>query len=551
MKRLTVSLAILLVLITIFTSCGTSTKTTAPATTTAPAITTAPAKTTAPATTSPATTTAPPTTTTPVNKFGGTLRVIEISAPGAPLGAEWEGNLGTYNTQQWVLERLLKEKLDGTMQGELAESWDVTATGNNPNIVFHLRKGVTFSDGSPMNAQAIAWNWDMYKKGNMFGATTNTWKSWDIIDDNTIRMNYSPWKNTALRSWENYFMVSKKAYDTYGIEWMRTHMVGTGAFIQTNYQKDVSFTAERNPNYWQKDDQGNQLPYLDKVQLLYVADETTRETLMKSGGAEVLNSTTKQASRFKDTTFTILTRNGGPTMLAPDSANDSSPYANLNVRMAVEYAIDREALASSFGYGYDKPAYQMSSSATKAYDPNLAPRKFDLAKAQQLMKDAGFSSGFKTTIFVAPGSNRDPVIAIQAMLSKINITADLQFPEPAAWQAITTQKAQVNSLIYIPINEWSNYNTTLNVFFSGLGFYLPSNKKPAGYVDMFNASVTAPGPDQALLQKISDAFYNDCTIIPLVYSTYVFVLTPNVQDSGLMQFGTFNAWDYARIWLKK
>ena len=43
-----------------------------------------------------------------VNKFGGTLRIIETLAPGAPLGAEWEGNLGTYNTQQWVLERLLK-----------------------------------------------------------------------------------------------------------------------------------------------------------------------------------------------------------------------------------------------------------------------------------------------------------------------------------------------------------------------------------------------------------------------------------------------------------
>jgi len=167
------------------------------------------------------------------------------------------------------------------------------------------------------------------------------------------------------------------------------------------------------------------------------------------------------------------------------------------------------------------------------------------------MKDAGYANGFKTTIFVGPGANRDPVIAIQAMLSKINITADLQFPEPAGWQAITTQPTPVSSMVDIPINEWSNYNTTLNVFFSGLGFYLPSNKKPDGYVDLFNKSLAAPGPDQAILQQISDAFYNDCTIIPLVYNTFVFIVTPNVQDSGLLKFGTFNAWDYGKIWLKK
>jgi peptide/nickel transport system substrate-binding protein len=479
------------------------------------------------------------------------LRIIEVAAPGAPLGAEWEGNLGTYNSQQWVLERLLKEKLDGTMQGELAESWDVVASGNSPSITFHLRKGVTFHDGSALTAAVIAWNWDMYKKQNMFGATTNTWKSWDIIDDYTIRMNYSPWKNTALRSWENYFMVSEKAYETNGIEWMRYHMVGTGPFVQVDFQKDVSLTTIRNPNYWQKDADGNKLPYLDGVTLLYVADELQRENLMKSGGAEVLNSTTKQASHFDPATFNIQTRNGGPTMLAPDSKNPDSPYAKLNVRLAVEYAIDREALAKSFGYGYDKAAYQLSSAATKAYDPNLAPRMFDLAKAKQLMKDAGYENGFSTTIFASSASVREPLIAIQAMLAKINITADLQFQESAAWQATTTQTAKVNSLIYIPINEWSNYNTTLNVFFSGLGFYLPSNQKPAGYVDMFNASVTAPGPDPTLLKAITDAFYNDCTIIPLVYSTYVFIVTPKVQDSGLLAYGTFNAWNYAYIWLKK
>jgi peptide/nickel transport system substrate-binding protein len=524
LKRFIIPLAILLILASILAGCG-----------------------------EPAATTPSPTTPTAVNKFGGTLRIIEIAAPGAPLGAEWEGNLGTYNTQQWVMERLLKEQIDGTMKGELAETWDVVNTGN-VSVTFHLRQGVTFHDGTPWNADALAWNLNMYKTTGMYTATTNYWASWDKLGEYTLRVNYTKWSNHLLRSWENYFMASPTAYDVHGIEWMRTNMVGTGAFMQSDYQKDVSLTAVRNPNYWQKDADGNKLPYLDGVKLLYVADETQRENLMKSGGAEMLNSSTKQAARFKDVAgFTILNRSAGPNMLAPDSKNADSPYSDLNVRLAVEYAIDREALATSFGYGYDKPAYQMSSPSSKAYDSNLQPRLFNLDTARHYLSQAKaeWADGFDTTIYVGPGANRDPVIAIQAMLAKININVDLQFPEPAAWQATTTQPAPVSSLISLPINEWSNYNTTLNVFFSGLGFYLPSNQKPAGYVDLFNASLAAPAPDPVILKQISDAFYNDCTIFPTVYSTFVFVVTPNLQDSGLLTYGTFNAWDYAKVWLKK
>ncbi len=540
MKRLIIPLVVLILAAILITGCAKAATTTAAKTTSA-----APATTAAPA----ATTSAAPAPV--INKFGGTLRIIETAAPGAPIGAEWEGNLGTYNTQQWVLERLLKEKVDGTMQAELAERWEVTSTGPEPNIVFYLRKGVKFHDGTDMNAAAIAWNFDMFKKAGMFTATTNFWKSWDIIDDYTIRMNYTTWRNTSLRSWENYFMVSPTAFKEKGIEWVRNNMVGTGPFMQTSYQKDVSLTAVRNPNYWQKDAEGKALPYLDKIELLYVADETTREALWKKGDAEMLVSSTKQAVRLQSPDWTILTRSGGPTILAPDSNNAASPYANKNIRLAVEYAIDREALAKSTGYGYDKAAYQMSTSLAKAYDPAIQPRNFDLDRAKQLMKDGGYPSGFKTTIFVGPGVNRDPVIIIQAALAKIGIEVELQFPEPAAWQAVTTQPAKVNSMVYIPLNEWSNYNTTLNVFFSGLGFYLPSNKKPAGYVDMFNNSLNAPGPDPALLKIISNAFYDDCTIVPLVYSTFVFMVRPSVQDSGLTLQGTQNAWDYARVWLKK
>jgi len=546
LKKLLLPLVVILVLASILVGCGEPSPTPQPTPTPTP---------TTPATSTPTPKPTPTPTPTPtkVNKYGGTLRVIEVVAPGAPLGAEWEGNLGTYNTQQWVLERLLREQKDGTMKGELAETFDVVTTGN-VSVTFHMRKGVTFHDGSPWNAEAAAWNLKMYKEGNMFGGTTNFWKSWEILDEFTLKVNYTTWSNHLIRSWENYFIVSPTAYEDNGIEWMRTNMVGTGPFMQQDYQKDVSFTAVKNPNYWRKDADGDKLPYLDKVQLLYVADETQRENLMKSGGAEILTSSTKQASRFKDTDFVLITRSGGCTMLAPDSKHADSPYSDINVRLAVEYAIDREALAASFGYGFDKAAYQMASSAVAAYDSTLVKRMFNLdtAKSYLAKAKAEWADGFDTTIFVAPGVNRDPAVAIQAMLAKININVELQYPEPAAWQSITTQEAKVNSLIYIPLAEFSNYNTTLNVFFSLAGFYLPSLQRADNYNDLFAQSLAAPAPDPVILKQISNAFYNHSTIIPLVYATAVYIQTPSVQESRITEFGSMvMALDYSGVWLKK
>jgi len=495
---------------------------------------------------------------TAVNKFGGTLRMIEALAPGAPLGAEWEGNLGTYNTQQWVLERLLRETSGGVMVGELAETWEVNTTPTataNASITFHLRHGVTFHDGSPWNAEAAAWNIKMYKDGNKFGGTTNYWVSWDILDDYTLRVNMSSWTNTLLRAWENYFFVSETAYNVHGIEWMRTNMVGTGPFMQSDYQKDVSFTAVRNPNYWRIDAAtGKHLPYLDSVQLLYVADETQRENLMKSGGAEILTSSTKQAARFSAADWNIVSRASGVNMLIPDSKHADSPYSDINVRLAVEYAIDREQLASAFGYGFDKAAYQIGSTTSPFYDSALAPRSFNLATAQSYMTkaDPKWAKGFETTIIVAPGVDRDPVTAIQAMLAKIGITVNLQYPEPAAWQTITTTEAPLNSLLYDPLAEFSNYNTTLNVFFSLAGFYFPTVKRPDTYPDLFKASLAAPAVDPALLKPIADAFYNLCMVIPTTYITTVYVQTKNVMDSRITQYGSMLvALDYSGVWLKK
>jgi ABC-type transport system substrate-binding protein len=143
---------------------------------------------------------------------------------------------------------------------------------------------VKFHDGTDLNAQAIKWNMEKVKGGGLF-SSSRYWKAFEIIDDYTLRINFTEFRNSIVTAFgQNMcYIVSPPALEKNGIEWMRWNMVGTGPFKQQDFQRDVSLTTVRYDNYW-----SSGKPYVDKIQYVYVADELTRTALYKSGGADIL-----------------------------------------------------------------------------------------------------------------------------------------------------------------------------------------------------------------------------------------------------------------------
>lgn len=455
MKKSLIPVAILLIIAFIITGCSTNSSTTTPATTpTTPAMTTTPTETTpiitnptatTPNTTPTATQTVVPTTppaATGAQQYGGTLRWVSSADPTTPIGMPSLTSGGSVFSMQLSEQFLLKEQIDGSLTPNLATSYDVVSDPANASITFHLRQGVKFSDGTDFNAQAVVWNLQQVKAGGFNNATAQFWKGFDVLDDYTVRVDLTTWQNRMIRSFADgdAFMVSPTAYQKNGVDWMSWNMVGTGAFNQTNFQRDVSLTTAKNPSYYE---QGK--PYLDGVQLLYVSDAMTAEALFKSGGADIITCyTSKQASELSANGYNMISQLGGATVLAPDSMNADSPWSNLQVRQAAEYAIDKVGITKSLGYGYTQPAYQLNSSASPAYDANLVSRTYDVAKAKQLLTAAGYPNGFKTSLIDAfPGSGNDECTAIQANLAAIGIQADLQFPQAAQATADLTDRKSV------------------------------------------------------------------------------------------------------------
>ncbi len=559
-------MVILLIVVFVITGCSSGTTTTTPTTptTTAPAATTPGATTpaaTTPAATKPSSTT--PAASTPASSSpaatstvagniirGGTLKWVSNATPGTPIGWNPETSGGSVFTMQLSLQYLLKEQIDGSLTPNLAESYEVNTDPNNASITFHLRKGVKFSDGSDFNAQAVKWNYEQTKAGGMNNASTQFWKSFDVLDDYTIRINMTTWQNRLARSFADgvAFTCSPTAFQKNGIDWIRWHMVGTGPFVQTDFQRDVSLTTTKNTNYWE---QGK--PYLDGVQLLYVTDSLTAQALFKSGGADVINSYSNlMASQMQAEGYNVISQLGGATVLAPDSMNADSPWSNIKVRQAAEYAIDKVSMTKTFGYGFTQPAYQLNSSKSPAYDANLTSRAYDVAKAKQLLTEAGYPNGFKTTIInTTPGLGRDECTAIQAYFRAVGIQADLQFPEAAQATAYLTGTWK-NAVLYNPLIQWANPNTGFNFYFGvPKSTWFPSTARPANWADIVTPSLIASKVDAALAQKAEGALYNDDTVIPLFFSVANIITTNKVRDSLIGTRGASTWWEPQQTWLSK
>jgi peptide/nickel transport system substrate-binding protein len=221
------------------------------------------------------------------------------------------------------------------------------------SITLHLFKGVKFHDGTDFNAQAVKWNLDksMAPGSTNIGSTT-AWKSIEVIDDYTVRINLKSRQNTLVRTFADgiSFSVSPTAFQKNGADWMNYNMVGTGPFIQKDFQRDVSLTFTRNPNYWERGK-----PYLDGVQILYVTDTMTQEALFKSGGADILQCANDfMASRMQTAGFKVIAQPSTGSTLVPDSMNADSPWSKLKVRQAAEFAIDKESIVKAFDMAFSR-----------------------------------------------------------------------------------------------------------------------------------------------------------------------------------------------------
>jgi peptide/nickel transport system substrate-binding protein len=548
MKKLCILVAFMLISIMLITSCTEPTTSTTPATSqiSSPATTTTTTM-TSPATTTSTTATTTTTSPTPTDmpKYGGTLKMILWASPSGTGGLPWELFANDFLSSQHIIEPFLHIDKEGNLIPCLATSYEVA--DDLMSVTFHLRNGVKFHDGSDLNAQVAKWNLDNTMANPM--TASPYWESVDIIDDYTVRINLNQWVNTILTGFASTstWMVSLEAYNQNGEEWMRENPVGTGPFKFVSFERDVSYKAERNPDYWQEGK-----PYLDGVEILYVADPLTQKAALEAGEADVLQiEPGKNAADLKAEGYITAVSVESTFVLMPDTAHPDSPFAIKEVREAVGYALDRESLANAFSYGFWEAPYQIPDPSSLVYDPNFAlAREYNVEKAKQLMTEAGFGEGFDGTLLVIPvGIDQNIPVAIKTNLAEIGINLELNIPA-AIPKFMEDSNTLTNVLILQPIFGGVNWNGALS--FALRPDLMMMNTvwlRTPEFIELYNTTLSSPTMDIDLILAVTNYLSEDAQLIPVFSGGTGFAYSSYVMDGDWHNREA--DWNPETIWLDK
>jgi len=430
-------------------------------------------------------------------------------------------------------ERLLFQDNTGAYQGELATSYEIAADGKS--ITFKLRQGVQFSDGTPFNAAAVKWNFDSLvpPKSNVLTGVSSI----DAVDDYTLRLNMPSFNNLMLYSIAvdmRLCIVSPTAIQKNNLDWAATHPVGTGPYILKDFQPSASISYIKNPNYWNKG-----YPYLDGMIGNAISDPMTQALALKSGDINFIwDAAPASAAQLRDAGYPLKVAPGTLQSLGGDTANPSSIWADQRIRDAVEYAIDKDAICSGPGMGLYKPMYQIALEGTPDYNPALAPKKYNVAKAKELLAAAGKASGFEFSLFLNQAEWRDGYVAIQSYLSQVGIKMNINLIAPAEFETNVRQggKLAANGTTQLIMELRGNNLFMCDSYLKTTSNYYGFMAKAPGIDAAVNSAEAAKDEPTRIkgMQAIAKIIYDNEPFIPLWAQPRIMVTDKLVQDPGFM-----------------
>jgi peptide/nickel transport system substrate-binding protein len=208
------------------------------------------------------------------------------------------------------------------------------------------------------------------------------------------------------------------------------HPVGSGPFMLKSWQHNSTMMLARNPYYWRQGADGKALPYLDGIKFEIVPDDATRILKLQSGeldGAEFIpyarvnelkGNPTLNMVLFPSTRVEYCSVN-----VRPQINGKPNPLANPKVRAALNYATDRDGVILLVTFRIGKPMTSFMSASTPLNAGTKPLYPVDLAKANALMREAGFPTGFSASMTILAGNEEDITIAtvLQQMWSEIGV----------------------------------------------------------------------------------------------------------------------------------
>jgi peptide/nickel transport system substrate-binding protein len=363
-------------------------------------------------------------------KRGGTLRVgFYIEA--ATMDPHLSGSKIDRQVYHNIYEPLVVLDVKLGIKPGLAESWQQP---DPKTLVFKLRQGVKFHDGTDFNAEAVRINFNRMKtepKSVRKGEVASI-ESVDVVDPSTIKINLRRPDAALLAALTDRagMMVSPKALQERGSELERNARgAGTGPFQFVEWVKDDHILLKRNESYWNK--QGG--PYLDQIRYRPIPDDTVKRQSLQSGEIDVMDYVQpRDVAAVKADKNVVVVDVPSLADFAYQLNHTRPPFNTKPVRQAVAASLDLEQIVKGVWLNVGVPANGPIPPMSWAYDATIAPIRRDLARAKAKLAEAGRPNGFTFTMT----TNNIPINVqeaevIQAQLAEAGITMKIKLVDSA------------------------------------------------------------------------------------------------------------------------
>jgi peptide/nickel transport system substrate-binding protein len=335
-----------------------------------------------------------------------------------------------------VFNGLVTLQPDLTVRGDLASDWTVENDG--ATLAFDLREGVTFHDGSEFTAEDVRYTIERtITEETPAASKLNTLQALDeggveVTGDYSVTLNFEQPMAPALiyltrGPGRAATIVSKSAIEEMGADAYSVEPVGTGPFQVESHNVGSELVLSANPDYFETDEDGNQLPYLDGVTIRAIPEAATIVNALRSGDIDFANLVPLQnLDQVKDAGSVTASIAPGVNWygLAMNTSRDL--FSSVEGRLGIAKLIDNEAFVEAAYFGNALPDTGPINKATgwvwrddKPDDQDYAPEE-----GQQLVQEAGIE-GASFSILVAQGDTR-PAEAMRQQLNEAGFSVDIE-----------------------------------------------------------------------------------------------------------------------------
>ncbi|MGH6866393.1 MAG: ABC transporter substrate-binding protein [Methyloceanibacter sp.] len=445
-----------------------------------------------------------------------------------------------------AFDPLVRFRNDMTIEPRLAKTWEQI---DERTTRFHLRDDVRFHSGRELTAQDVVWTFNRLKQSPDFKALFEPFEGARSIDERRVDLITKGPYPLVLNLATYIFPMDREFYSgtdergqpkdaivKHGSSFASTHVGGTGPFIVREREQGVRLELKRFKDYWDKDSPGN----VDEIVFTPIKEPATRVAALLAGDVDFIAPVPPtDLARLRDASCCALITMPSPRVITFElNQNRVAAFKDPRVRLAINYAVNREGLSKKIMRGFATPAAQLSPPGYAGHDPALEPH-YDLEKARALMKEAGYADGFSATM-MAPNNRyiEDARIAeaVSAMLAKINIKVDLQtMPKAQYWQRFDERAGDI-----MMIGWQSDTQDSANFYeflvmtpdaTTGYGQYNAGNYSNA-MVDRLTVetqTMTDPKTRAESLRAVERILYDDAALMPLHWPHLSWAARNNVR----------------------